>query len=180
MALLLPFDGRLPSVADDAFLAPTAVLVGDVRVGTGASVWFGAVLRGDHRDHAIVLGAEANVQDGAILHVGDWGPTVVGPRVTIGHGAILESCRIGRGSVIGMNAVVLQKAVLGEECLVAAGAVVPEAAEIPDRSVVAGVPGKVKKALEGSAEVFVRRSWRHYVELARRYREAGIGDFRGA
>jgi carbonic anhydrase/acetyltransferase-like protein (isoleucine patch superfamily) len=176
LALLLPFDGRFPTVADDAFLAPTAVLVGDVRVEARASVWFGAVLRGDHAEHAIRIGSESNVQDGAIVHVGDWGPTVVEPRVTIGHGAVLESCRIGEGSVIGMRAVVLQEAVVGRECLVAAGAVVLEGHGIPDRSLVVGVPAAVRKKLDGSSAEWVDRSWRHYVDLSRRYLEAGMGQ----
>ncbi|MSR22873.1 MAG: gamma carbonic anhydrase family protein [Gemmatimonadetes bacterium] len=175
MALLLPFGGKTPRVAEDAFLAPTAVLVGNVLVEARASVWFGAVLRGDDPEHIIHIGSEANVQDGAILHVGDWGPTIIEARATIGHGAILECCRIGTGSVVGMGAVVLQNAVVGRECLIAAGTVVLEGDIIPDRSVVAGVPGRVRKQLEGSAEAFVERSWKHYVELSRRYLEAGIG-----
>lgn len=175
MALLLPFKGKHPQVADDAFVAPTAVLIGDVRVDSRASVWFGTVLRGDDPNHPIVIGAESNIQDGAIVHVGDWGPTIVGPRVTVGHGAVFESCEIGEGSVVGMKAVILQKASVGRNCLVAAGTVVLEGEEIPDFSVVAGVPGKVRKKLEGSAARWVSRSWTHYVELSRKYLEEGIG-----
>jgi carbonic anhydrase/acetyltransferase-like protein (isoleucine patch superfamily) len=173
--LLLPFGGKSPIVAEDAFVAPNAVLIGDVRVGPRASVWFGAVLRGDHPEHPILVGEDSNVQDGAVLHVGDWGPTVIGPRVTIGHGAVLESCRVGEGSLVGMRAVVLQEAVVGRECLVAAGAVVLEKAEIPDRSLVAGVPARVRKTLDGSAAEWVGRSWAHYVELAAQYRAEGLG-----
>ena len=174
MALLLPFRGKHPQVADDAFLAPNAVLIGDVRVEARASIWFGAVLRGDDPDHPIVIGAGANVQDGAIVHVGNWGPTVVGPGVTVGHGAIFESCEIGEWTLVGMNAVILQEAVVGRECLLAAGTVILEKAVIPDRSVVAGVPGRIRKTLEGSAAQWVTRSGTHYQALSRRYLAEGV------
>ncbi len=174
MALLLPFRGKRPRVADDAFLAPNAVLIGDVRVEAGASVWFGAVLRGDDPDHPIVVSEGANVQDNAVLHVGRWGPTVIGPGATIGHGATMESCEIGEGSLIGMNSVVLQEAIIGRQCLIAACCVVLEGARIADRSVVAGVPGKVRKTLEGSAADWLSRSGEHYVELSREYLAQGL------
>jgi carbonic anhydrase/acetyltransferase-like protein (isoleucine patch superfamily) len=174
MALLLPFRGKHPQVADDAFLAPNAVLIGDVRVESRASVWFNTVLRGDDPEHPIVIGSEANVQDGAVVHVGNWGPTIVGPRVTVGHGAIFESCEIGEGTVVGMKVVILQEAVVGKECLLAAGTVVLEKARVPDRSVVAGVPGKVRKTLDGSSAGWVTRSWKHYVDLSREYLAEGV------
>jgi carbonic anhydrase/acetyltransferase-like protein (isoleucine patch superfamily) len=174
LALILPFRGKRPQIAEDAFVAPNAVLIGDVRVGARASIWFGAVLRGDDPEHPIVIGEGANVQDGAVVHVGTWGPTVVGAGVTVGHGAVFESCEIGEGTLVGMNAVILQEAVVGRECLLAAGTVVLEKARIPDRSVVAGVPGRVRKTLDGSAAGWVARSGRHYQELSRAYLEEGI------
>ncbi len=176
MAILLPFNGKRPRVAESAFIAPNAVLIGDVTVEEDASVWFGAVLRGDHTEHGIVVGAGTSVQDNCVIHVGGWGPTVIGERVTVGHGAKFESCSIGDGSLIGMNAVILQNARIGRECVVAANAVVVEGAEIPDHSLVAGVPGKVKKQLDGSAAEWVRRGGQHYIELARSYREDHIGE----
>lgn len=178
MALLISFRGKRPQVADDAFLAPNAVLIGDVRVEARASIWFGAVLRGDDPDHPIVIGTGANIQDGAIVHVGNWGPTLVGPGATIGHGAVFESCEIGEGTLVGMNAVILQEAVVGRECLLAAGTVVLEKARIPDRSVVAGVPGTVRKTLEGSAAEWVTRSGDHYQDLSRDYLRQGIHRLR--
>lgn len=179
MALLIPFRGKRPQVAEDAFLAPNAVLIGDVRVESKASIWFGAVLRGDDPTHPIVVGPESSIQDGAVIHVGTWGPTVVGARVTVGHGAVFECCEIGDGSLVGMNAVILQEAVIGRECLLAAGTVVLERTVIPDRSVVAGVPGKVRKTLNGSAAEWIERSARHYVGLSRAYRAEGIHTLAG-
>jgi carbonic anhydrase/acetyltransferase-like protein (isoleucine patch superfamily) len=170
MALIIPFNGKRPQVADDSFVAPTAVLIGDVTVGPESSIWFGAVLRGDHPEHGIQIGSGTSIQDNAVIHVGDWGPTVVGDRVTIGHGAKFECCVIGDRTVVGMNAVILQEAVIGRECLVAAGCVVLEGHSVPDRSLIAGVPGRIRKQLEGSAAEWVSRSGEHYIDLARQYR----------
>ncbi len=175
MAILIPFEGHVPVVAPDAFLAPNATLIGNVTIGPSASVWFGAVLRGDDPRNGIVVGPRTSVQDNCVIHVGDWGPTVIGGDVTVGHGAAFESCTIGDGTVIGMNAVILQKAVIGRECVLAAGTVVLEGASIPDRSLVAGVPGTVKKTIEGSAARWIARGGDHYVALSRRYLAAGIG-----
>jgi carbonic anhydrase/acetyltransferase-like protein (isoleucine patch superfamily) len=164
-------------VASDAFLAPTAVLIGDVEVGPEASIWFGAVLRGDHAQYGIRIGARTNVQDNSVVHVGDWCDTVVGSDVTVGHGAKFESCTIGDRSVIGMNAVILQEARIGAGSLVAANSVVLEKTVIPPGSLVAGVPGKIRKSLEGSAAEFVSRSAAHYVDLSRSYMAEGIHTF---
>jgi carbonic anhydrase/acetyltransferase-like protein (isoleucine patch superfamily) len=174
-ALLLPFDGAWPEVADDAFLAPGAVVIGNVRIGAQASVWFGAVLRGDNAQHPIVIGPRTSIQDGCVVHVGNWGPTIVGADCTIGHGAKFESCTIGDGCTVGMNAVILQEAVIGARSLVAAGAVVLEKTEVPSGSLVAGVPARVRKQLDGSAAEWVARGGGHYVQLSRRYLAQGIG-----
>lgn len=174
MAHLLPFDGKAPRIHPTAFVAPTAVLIGDVTVGPEASIWFGAVLRGDDPENGIVVGAGSSVQDNCVVHVGTWGPTVIGEHVTVGHGAKLESCTIGDRTVVGMNAVILQDVVVGEECVLAANTVVLEGARVPPRSVVAGVPGVVKKTLEGSAAAWIARGGQHYVALSRAYRAAGL------
>ncbi len=174
MALVLPFNGKSPSIHPSVFLAPTAVVIGDVTIGAESSVWFGAVLRGDSPDHRVIVGRRTSVQENAVIHVGHWGPTIVGDDVTVGHGAKFECCTIGDRTVIGMNAVILQKAKIGRECVIAAGTVVLEGAEIPDRSLVAGVPGKVKKTLDGDAE-WIQGGGSHYVELSRRYLAEGIG-----
>lgn len=174
MALVLPFDGKLPKVAPDAFLAPTAVLIGDVQVGAEASIWFGAVLRGDNQEHGIQVGPRSNIQDNCVVHVGDWQPTIIGADVTVGHGAKFESCTIEDGCVIGVNAVILQEARIGKGSLVAANSVVLEGTHVPGGSLVAGVPGEVRKTLEGSAAEFVRRSSTHYLDACRDYRAQGM------
>jgi len=174
--MILTFNGKTPQISEDAFIAPNAVVIGDVRIEAGASIWFGAVLRGDDPDNPIVVGPQSNVQDGAVIHVGDWGPTLIGPRVTVGHGAVMECCTIGAGTLIGMRAVVLQNAVVGEECLVAAGAVVLEGSEIRNRSLAAGVPATVRRTYEGTSPDWLTRSWRHYWDLSRRYLEGGLAD----
>lgn len=174
MALVLPFNGKRPNIHPSVFLAPTAIVIGDVTIGAESSVWFGAVLRGDSPTHRVIIGKRTSVQENCVIHVGHWGPTIVGDDVTVGHGAKFECCTIGDRTVIGMNAVILQNARIGKECVIAANTVVLEGAEIPDRSLVAGVPGKVKKTLEGDAP-WIRDGGSHYVELSRKYLAEGIG-----
>lgn len=171
MANILSFGGISPDVHPSAWVAPTATLIGNVVVEEHASIWFGAVLRGDDPDHEIRVGARTSVQDNCVVHVSARGPTRIGAEVTVGHGAVLESCTVGRGALIGMNAVVLQGAVVGEEALIAAGAVVGAESEIPPRHMAAGAPARAKKELSGESLRWVTHSAGHYVELAARYRE---------
>ncbi len=175
MAHIIPFGGRSPRIHPSAFVAPTAVLIGDVEVGPESSIWFGTVLRGDSPTHPIRVGARASVQDNCVLHVSEQGPTIVGDDVTVGHGAIFESCEIRRGALIGMNAVLLHHCVIGEEALVAAGSVVPEGMTVPARSLVAGAPATVRKELAGESAGWIARSADHYVALSRAYLDQGIG-----
>jgi carbonic anhydrase/acetyltransferase-like protein (isoleucine patch superfamily) len=167
MATVIELDGKSPRVAEDAFVAPTAVLIGDVTVEAGASIWFGAVLRGDNA--AIVIGKGSNVQDNCVIHCAEDLPTIVGSNVTVGHMAMLEGCVIGDGSLIGMGAIVLQRAMVGANALVAAGAVVGEGMEIPDGVLAAGVPAKVKKELAGSSRRWVETAAREYQSKRLRY-----------
>jgi carbonic anhydrase/acetyltransferase-like protein (isoleucine patch superfamily) len=169
MAVIIPFNGRTPRIHPTAFIAPTAVVIGDVEVGAESSVWFGAVLRGDHPDHGIRIGARTSIQDNCVLHVSARGATIVGDEVTVGHGAVFESCEIRRGALIGMNAVLLHGSIIGEEALVAALSVVPSGMTVPARTLVAGAPAQIRKELTGESADWVRDSSRHYVELSREY-----------
>lgn len=173
---ILSFAGLHPRVHPTAFVAPGATVIGNVEIGPESSIWFGAVLRGDDPERPIRVGARTSVQDNCVLHVSAQGATEIGDEVTIGHGAVLESCTVGHGALIGMNAVVLQRAAVGEGALIAAGAVVPEGAEVPARHLAAGVPARVRKELDGASLGWVTHSAGHYVELARRYREEGLGQ----
>lgn len=170
--MLIEYKGRKPHIAENVFIAPTAVLIGDVRVEAGASIWFGAVIRADHG--TIVIGAGSSIQDNATLHVPEESLTLVGENVTVGHGAVLEGCRIGARSVVGMNAVVLPRAEVGEEVMVAAGSVVMEGDRIPARTLVAGAPAKVKKELSGSALDWIGRAAGVYHGLRAQYLKEGI------
>ena len=176
MATIIPFRGRTPDIHPSVFLAPNATVIGNVTIGAESSVWFGAVIRGDDPDHGVVIGRRTSIQENCVVHVGHWGPTVVGDHVTVGHGAKFECCTIGDRTVVGMNTVILQGAVVGEECVLAANTVVLERAQIPPRSVVAGVPGRVRKSLDGSAAEWIARGGRHYVELSREYLAQGVGS----
>ena len=171
--MFIEYRGRAPKVHPSAFIAPTAVLIGDVEVGAESSIWFGAVLRGDNGP--IRVGARTSIQDNAVLHVSEHGTTVVEDDVTVGHCAVMEDCRIMRHALIGSNAVVLGGAVVGEGSLVAAGSVVGERMQIPPGVLAAGSPAAVKKPIAGEAATWIEISADEYVKLSRSYREQGIG-----
>jgi carbonic anhydrase/acetyltransferase-like protein (isoleucine patch superfamily) len=149
------------------WVAETAVLVGQVVIEEDASVWFGAVARGDNEP--ILIGARANVQDGCVLHTDPGFPLTIGPEATIGHRVVLHGCAIGRGALIGMGAVVLNGARIGEESLVGAGALIPEGREIPPRSVVLGSPGKVVRQVTERDLAIMRGGVLTYVERWQTY-----------
>ena len=150
MATIVELGGVRPTIGADVWLAPTAVLIGDVHVGDRASIWFGAVLRGDSA--RITIGAGTSVQDNAVIHCARDLPTVVGEDVIVGHGALLEGCVVEDGAVVGMGAIVLQRARLGAGSVLAAGAVLAERREIGPGMLAAGVPAVEKKPLSGSAQ----------------------------
>ena len=169
---LYSFEGQRPHVHPEAFIAPTATLVGDVTVETGASVWYGAVLRGDFSP--IIVRAGANVQDGAVIHTTPAGGTEIGRGTTVAHGCVIHAATLEEECLVGNGAVVLDGARIGARSLVAAGAVVPPGMTIPAGVLVAGVPAEIKRSLAGTpAERWVRVNPEAYQALARRHR-AGV------
>lgn len=172
--MLYALEGIEPEVAQAGFVAPTATLIGRVVLEDNASVWFGAVLRGDNEP--IVLGAGSNIQDNAVCHTDMGFPLTIGAGCTIGHKAMLHGCTIGANTLVGMNATVLNGARIGENCLIGAGALITEGTEIPDNSLVVGMPGKVKRTLDADAVARLRASAQAYVRNAQRYaQELDIG-----
>lgn len=171
--MLIEFEGKKPQVAEGAFIAPTATLIGDVIVEEGSSIWFGAVLRGDFG--RIIVKKGSSVQDNTVLHVIPDCETVVGENATVAHGAVLHGCTVENGAIVGMNSVIQDFAVIGEESMVAAGSVVPANMQVPKRHLVAGVPAEVKKEITGSSLMWISQSAPMYQELARKYLDQGIG-----
>ncbi len=163
-------DGHRPYLAPDAFVAASAELSGRVEVGPRASVWYGAVLRGDIEP--IVIGAMANVQDGCVLHTDAGSPCRVGERVTVGHGAILHGCTVEPDALIGMRATVLSGAVIGAGAIVAAGALVTEGQRVPPGTLVVGVPARAARPVRPQEVERIARGVAHYQELAERHRPA--------
>ena len=157
---------RLPP-AGEYWIAPNATVIGDVTLRPGASVWFGAVVRGDN--DPIVIGENSNIQDGGVLHSDPGEPLIIGANVTVGHMAMLHSCEIGDGTLIGIGAVVLGRARIGRNCLIGANALIPSDKVIPDGSLVMGQPGKVVRMLEPGQIAALEASAEHYVQNWRRY-----------
>jgi len=164
---IIPFEGRLPRIHPSAFVAPTAVIIGEVTIEEDASVWYGCVLRGDLEP--IVVGRRSNVQDNSVLHTGYREPTIIGPNITVGHGAIIHGCTLEEGCLIGMGAKILNGAVVGRDSIVGAGALVPEGKQIPPRSLAVGVPAKVVREL--TDEQVAQSHWNtdNYVHNGRRH-----------
>lgn len=166
--MIIELNGVRPKIAEDAFVAPTAVLIGNVTVKAGANVWFGAVLRGDTGE--IVIGERSSIQDNVVIHVNERENTVIGNDVLIGHGAVLEGCTIGDGALVGMGAVVLSGATIGKGALIAAGTVVRENTRIPDAVLVAGVPGAVRGSLSTVQNARLDEGSVHYQRLVALYK----------
>jgi len=160
-------DKQVTLLGKGHFIAPNAVLIGDVILQEDSSVWFSCVLRGDA--DRIEIGAGSNIQDGTVLHTDPGFPLTVGRNVTVGHNAMLHGCTIGDGSLVGINAVVLNGAKVGRGCLIGASALVTEGMEIPDGSLVLGIPAKIKSQLSSEQQMELRRNAEHYVHNARRY-----------
>lgn len=166
-----PATYRPEQVHESAFIAKGAVVLGDVTLEESASFWFNAVARGDCAP--IKVGARSNIQDGCVLHADPGFPCTIGEGVTVGHGAIVHGATVGNNAIIGMKSVIQNGAVIGDDCIVGVGAVVTERAEIPPRSLVLGIPAKVKRPLSDEEVAAIALSAEHYVENAKQFKAAG-------
>lgn len=165
MAHIYEFNGKYPRIADDVFIAPDAVVVGDVEIGSGSSVWFGCVIRGDIGP--IRIGERTNLQEHTMVHLDEGAPTILGDDVTVGHRAIIHGTQVGNGSLIGMGAIVMSYSTIGSGSIVAAGALVPERAEIPAESLAMGMPAKVRREVSEDEQ-------QELIAQAKRYMERGV------
>lgn len=158
-----------PRIADSAWVAPNATVIGNVVLEADSSVWFNVVIRGDN--DTMTVGERSNIQDGTVIHTDAGIPLTIGAGVTVGHQAMVHGCTIGDNSLIGIQAVVMNNAKIGKNCLIGAGSLIPEGKVIPDNSLVMGTPGKVVRQLTEAEIQMLRMSAEHYVQNARRYRE---------
>ncbi|AAV95222.1 gamma carbonic anhydrase family protein [Ruegeria pomeroyi] len=161
-----------PEIHPDTWVAPDANLIGKVVLEEGASVWFGCTIRADHEE--IRIGQGSNVQENCVMHIDAGYPLTIGANCTIGHKVMLHGCTIGENSLIGMGATVLNGARIGRNCLIGAGALITENKEIPDNSLVMGVPGKVVRQLDEAAVARIAWSAKHYQDNMRRFRDSMI------
>ena len=168
---LYQLDDKTPQVADSAWVADSAQVMGDVQLDENVSIWFNCTLRGDN--DPITIGEGSNIQDGSVLHTDEGVPLTIGKRVTVGHMVMLHGCTIGDESLIGIGAIVLNGAKIGKNCLVGAGALVTEGKEFPDGSMILGSPARVVKQLTPEQMQGLRQSAQHYMDNARRFK-AGL------
>jgi carbonic anhydrase/acetyltransferase-like protein (isoleucine patch superfamily) len=174
--MIRSFNGKTPRIAESAFVSEAAYVVGDVEIGENSSVWPGAVIRGDFG--AIRIGRNVAVEDGAVIHSGTTSTqlqdTIIGDNVHIGHGAVINCRKIGNNVLVGMNATLLHNAEVGDYCIIGANCLVNQGMKMPDKSFVAGVPGKVKGEVTEPQLWWVREGSAAYAELARQYKEQGL------
>ncbi len=168
--MIYALDGRVPQVADDAWIAPDAIVIGDVHLAAQSSVWFGAVLRGDVE--RLAIGRNTNIQDNSVLHSDPGAPLVLGERVTVGHMVTLHGCHVGDDSLIGIGAIVMNHARIGARSIVGAGTLVTEGKEFPDGVLIIGSPAKVARKLTDEELARMAGAAQRYVERAQLYRRA--------
>jgi len=166
---LYQFAGQRPHLGDRTWIAPSAELIGDARLGDEASVWFGAVIRADNTP--ILVGDRTNIQEGAMLHSDPGAPLTIGADVTVGHHAVLHGCTIGARVLVGMGAIVLNRAIIGEDCIIGAGALVTEGKSFEPRSLIIGSPARAVRTLDNHAIAMLKVSAAHYVAKAASYRD---------
>lgn len=168
MAVIRTYKEHSPKIGDSVFLAETAAIIGDVEIGARSSIWYGAVLRGDV--FHIRVGEDTSIQDNSVIHVTDGRhATIIGDRVTVGHGAIIHGCTIGDSCIVGMGAIVMDRANIGARSIVGAGALVTPGTTVPEGHLAVGAPARVKRALTDDELGWIEQSASHYVELANVY-----------
>jgi carbonic anhydrase/acetyltransferase-like protein (isoleucine patch superfamily) len=172
--MFIEYQGKSPRVAASAFVAPSAMLIGDVVVGEDASIWFGVVLRADKG--SIRIGARSSIEDNAVIHAGERRTTVVGNDVTIGHCAVLDDCIVEDNALVGSNATILAGAIVGNGTVIAAGSVATVDTHVPAGVVAAGAPVRVRKTVGGKSADWIAHSTRQTVESKHAYRREGLGD----
>lgn len=168
-AIILPYDGHWPEIADDAFIAPGAVVIGRVSVGSQSSIWFNTTVRGDIAP--ITVGERSSVQDNTVVHVNLDAPTVIGNDVTIGHSALIHGTTIHDGALIGMGSLILSYSVIGARAVIAAGALIPERVEVPTGAVMMGMPAKQRDELGEDQQERLASIPGRYVDVSRAYRD---------
>lgn len=167
--MIIHFKGKSPKIAETAFVADSANLIGDVEVGSFSSIWFNAVLRGDQ--NKIEIGNRTSIQDGVVIHADPENRVQVGDNVSVGHGAVLHGCKIADNVLIGMNSTVLNGAEIGENSIVGANALVPQGKKFPANSLIIGVPGTIKRETNEAEVEAIKENAAEYVEMAGEYRE---------
>ncbi|NRD79507.1 gamma carbonic anhydrase family protein [Bacillus sp. BRMEA1] len=165
--MIIPYNGKSPSIDESVFVAPGAYVIGDVRIGKNSSVWFNAVLRAD--DGPIIIGERCSIQDNTTIHM--YESCVIEDDVTVGHNVVLHGCKIGQHSIIGMGSTILDNVEIGEECIIGANTLLAGGIKIPPRSLVLGSPGKVVRVLNEKDLQMLQMSSEHYVQKGKEFKE---------
>ena len=176
-AIILPFKGAWPTIADSAFIAPGAVVIGNVTIGEDASIWFNTTVRGDIAP--IAIGNRSNIQDGTLVHVNEDAPVVIGDDVTVGHTAIIHGTVIGDRVLVGMGAIIMSYSTVGDDAVIAAGALISERVEVPAGAVMVGVPAKERSRLDEAQQEHLRAIPGRYVGVSRTYKTE-LGELLGS
>lgn len=168
--MIFALDDRLPQIADDAYVAPTATVIGDVSLAPQASVWFGAVLRGDVEQ--LTIGRGTNIQDNSVLHADPGAPLVLGDLITVGHMVTLHGCHVGNHSLIGIGAIIMNHARIGARCIVGAGALITQGKNFPDGMLIVGSPARVARPVTDEELTRMARGAQRYIDRAQLYRHS--------
>lgn len=166
--MIKSFDGIKPQIDESVFVAESADVIGDVKIGKKSSVWYNVVIRGD--EHSILIGENTNIQDGTVIHIGWDVPTKIGNNVTVGHKALIHGCTIGDNTLIGMGAIVLNNAEIGDFCIVGAGSLVTQNKKFPEGSLIMGSPAKVVRQLTQEERESIIKSADDYYEAAQKHK----------